>query len=152
MFMGSGWFHFTDQLAECETFMADRGRVSQRINISQRPPFFGAHPVACDSWCTGGFNHSLEQNIQVLPQGMMSSLLSNGASGPMLHPQDLRVEYLGQEEVTVPAGTFMTRHYRFLLEDIPSEDVWCYGPDNLFVKIRWDLLSTTYVLVELESA
>ncbi len=149
-FMGSGWFRFTDNVAECETFMADGGRVSQKIEVASRPPFFGVHPVACDCWCLGGYDLANPERIQALPGGMMSSLLSNGASGPMLTRLDLTVEYLGTEEITVPAGTFQTNHFRFLLEDIPAEDLWCYGDDFLFVKIRWNHLATTYELVELE--
>ena len=149
-FMGSGWFRFSDQLAECETFMADVGRVSQRLTLNQPPPFFGVHPVACDCWCLGGFDHTSGAAVQVLRQGMMSSLLSNGASGPMLHSFDLTIEYLGEQEVTVPAGTFQTNHYRFLLDDRPAEELWCFGEDLIFVKIRWEHLATTYVLTELE--
>lgn len=149
-FMGSGWFRFTPDQAECETFMAEGGRVSQKIALAQPVPFFGLHPVAADCWCLGGFDAASGEKIQLLRGGMMSSQLSNGASGPMLSPFDLKVEYLGQEAVTVPAGTFQTDHFRFVLNDRPAEELWCCGEDLLFVKIRWDHLATTYELVELE--
>jgi hypothetical protein len=149
-FMGSGWFRFSERLAECETWMAEGGRVSQRFELERRVPFFGVHPVAADCWCLGGFDLSKPQKIQTLQGGMMSSPLPNGASGPILSRFDLTIEYLGEEEVSVPAGTFPTRHFRFLLHDTPAEDLWCYGDDLIFVKIRWDLLKTTYELVELE--
>jgi len=149
-FMGSGWFRFTENLAECESFMADGGRVSQKMEVSGRIPFFGAHPVAGDCWCLGGFERKSGERVQVLRGGMMSSQLSNGASGPLLSRMNLAIEYVGQEAVSVPAGTFQTEHFRFLLEDRPAEDLWVHGEDLLIVKIRWDLLATTYQLVSLE--
>ena len=83
----------------------------------------------------------------------MSSIEPNGSSGPMIGTRDITLTYLDEEDVTVPAGTFRAKHYRFLLGslDLPDEDFWCYGPDNLFVKTRWDLVETTYELVALET-
>lgn len=149
-FMGSGWFRFTDSLAECETFMAEGGRVSQRIETTHRPPFFGAHPVVNDCWCCAAYDRKSSEKIQLLQGGMMSSLLANGASGPMLHRMDLAVEYIGPETITVPAGTFDTDHYRFHVKGMDVEDLWCWGEDFVLVQIRWDLLQTTYQLVEFE--
>ncbi len=149
-FMGSGWFHFSEDLAECETLMTEGGRVSQKIKLNGRPPFFGAHPVAGDCWCAGGFDRSQAEPVQLLGGGMMSSLLPNGASGPMLSPMDMQVEYVGLEEVSVPAGTFEAHHFRFLVDGLGPEELWCFGDDLIFVKIRWDHLATTYELVELE--
>ncbi len=148
-FMGSGWFRFTDTEAECETFMAEGGRVSQRIAVKHHPPFFGAHPVANDCWVGGSLDRTTPNTV-LLEGGMMSSLLPNGASGPMLSPMTLRTQYVGLESVTVPAGTFEAYHFRFLVDDMAAEDVWCYGDDLIFVKIRWDQLKTTYELLELK--
>ena len=147
-FMGSGWFRFADDFVECETVTADTGRISQRIAVDERPRTFGAHPVACDIWHLAAFDLSSPQKIQTWPNAM-SSPLPNGASGPMIGLSTIRVEHLGPEEVTVPAGTFQCEHFRFLLKDKPPEDLWCTVDDYLMVKIRWDLLETTYELVGL---
>ena len=81
----------------------------------------------------------------------MSSLLPNGASGPMLSTMSYGVEELGVEDVVVPAGTFTCHHYRYVFDDgHPDEHVWYTGDDLILVKIRWDLLRTTYVLTELK--
>ena len=32
VFVGSGWFRFTDRYAECEAFTVQEGRVSQRVD------------------------------------------------------------------------------------------------------------------------
>ena len=154
-FVGSGWFHFDATAATCETFMADGGRVSQRIGRGtgeQGAPAtsFGAHPVACDVWHLGIYQPTGTPGRLVPHAAFMSSLLPNGASGPMLSTMSYGVEELGDEEVTVPAGTFACHHYRYVFSDgHPDEHVWYAGPDLVLVKIRWDLLKTTYVLTEL---
>ena len=147
-FMGSGWFRFTGRFVECESFTAEAGRISQRVEVEERPRTFGPHPVACDVWHLAAFDLSSPEKIQSWPS-LMSSPLPNGASGPMIGLSSIRVEHVGPEEVSVPAGTFKCEHFRFLLTDRPPEDLWCTVDDYIMVKIRWDLLETTYELVEL---
>jgi hypothetical protein len=159
-FMGSGWFDWAaDGSATCETKMAAGGRVSQRIGATAGEEgfgavSFGAHPVACDVWHLGAhLNLSAHERQpgQVRPhRAWMSSLLPNGASGPLLSTMQFGVEDLGTETLTVPAGTFETRHVRYIFDDgHPDEHIWCTTDDLILVQLRWDLLRTTYQLVEL---
>lgn len=154
-FVGTGWFRFDDAMAECETFMADGGRVSQRLSRQTGPAMratsFGAHPVSCDVWHLGGYRPTGEPRPPARHTAFMSSRLPNGASGPMLATMSYGVEEMGVEEVTVPAGTFACHHYRYVFDDgHPDEHVWYTGDDLILVKLRWDLLRTTYVLTELD--
>jgi hypothetical protein len=148
-FMGSGWFRFTDDAAECESFTAATGRLSQRVTTDGRARSFGPHPVACDAWHLARFDPTGPAR-QELAGSLMSSVLPNGASGPLLEPMDVLVERVGPQRVTVPAGTFDTQHFRFVLADAPDEHVWVLDDDFVMVRIRWDVTSTTYELVELE--
>jgi hypothetical protein len=153
-FVGSGWFRFDDATAECETFMTNGGRVSQRVSRASgsgaEATSFGAHPVSCDVWHLGGYRPSGTSAAVLRHTAFMSSLLPNGASGPMLSTMTYGVEELGIEDVTVPAGTFACHHYRYVFDDgHPDEHVWYTGDDLVLVKLRWDLLRTTYVLTEL---
>lgn len=152
-FIGSGWYKFFDQGAECQTFTADGGRISQKMAFEDYPPSFAAHSLAGDIWLTGAFDRTNNESVQTIEPILMSSLLPDGSSGPMLGRTELSMEYLGKEDITVPAGTFEADHFRYLLAnmDLPDEDVWCFGEDLIFVKARWDLYSTTYELVALES-
>ena len=160
-FMGSGWFRFTGEYAECETYTADAGRISQRMKLNGLPPSFGPHPVACDVWHIGAFDMDSGIRIQTIKGTLMSSPRPDGASGPFLSrtvletggvsTDEFRIEYVGPETVTVEAGTFETDHFRFLLgeESIP-EDIWCLPEDLIIVKVRFDVMATTYELVDLE--
>ena len=155
-FLGAGWFPFTDALAECETFMTSGGRVSQRIERGEPKggggdlaTTFGVHPVACDIWHLGGYEPNVPGESYV-HRAFMSSLLPNGASGPMISTMEFTIIYVGIEEITVPDGTFSTHHYRYVFTDgNADEHIWYTSEDRILVRIRWDLLKTTYELAEL---
>ena len=151
-FMGSGWFSFGPTGAEAEVVTADAGRLTQRVSNDRHPPSFGPHPVTGDAWHLPGFSELRERGSVTNHDVLMSSPLPNGASGPMLSTLKLTAEYLGEEEVTVPAGTFTTDHYRYILDDEPPEDVWVIPGDYTLVRLRWDRLGSTYELVELEDS
>jgi hypothetical protein len=88
---------------------------------------------------------------QQFPATLMSSLDPRGATGPMLEMLDLAVERHGVETITVPAGTFACEHYTFDIgEGTPVEHLWVVPGDWQMVRIRWDLLGSTYELVELD--
>lgn len=148
-FMGAAWFRFGAEVVECEGYTDNEGRFSQRVPVTEWPRSFGPHPVVCDIWHLGAWDWSSGETEQAW-RSIMSSPLSNGASGPMIGRGNFRAQYLGEEEVTVPAGTFQAKHFVFPLRESkrPPEHVWYHGDDLLFVQIRWDLLKTTYVLAE----
>ena len=81
----------------------------------------------------------------------MSSREHDGCSGPNLCTTQFGLEYIGREEVTVPAGTFETDHYRFVLDHHPTEDLWCTTDGFLFVKIAvGGYMNAHFDLVEYE--
>lgn len=148
---GTGWFRFTDRLAECETFTAAAGRLSQRRDLTERTPSFGAHPVVCDIWHLARFDRSKGERIQTSRNVLLSAREPDGGSGPMFSAMDLTIEYVGREEVTVPAGTFEADHFRFLLDNVgmEPEELWCVGEDFLPIKIAYPIFNATYELAEL---
>ena len=150
-FMGAAWFQFGANTVECEGYTANEGRISQRVTVDEWPRSFGPHPVVCDIWHLGAWDWSDAATEQSW-RSIMSSSLPNGASGPMIGRGEFRAQFLGDDEVSVPAGTFQAKHFVFPLRGSgkPPEHVWYHGDDLLLVKIRWDLLKTTYVLAEYE--
>ena len=148
---GTGWFRFTDRLAECETFTAVAGRLSQRLDLTEHTPSFGAHPIVCDIWHLARFDRSKGERIQTSHNVLLSSPEPDGGSGPMFSPLDLTIEYVAKEEVTVPAGTFEADHFRFLRAnaDMEPEELWCAGEDFLPIKIAYPIFNATYELAEL---
>lgn len=65
---------------------------------------------------------------------------------------DMSIEYVGDEEVAVPAGLFATRRYRVYLPGAFDEplNIWTYGSDCLVIKESWAVLKSRYELVELD--
>lgn len=150
-FVGAAWFRFDDEGAECEGWTAGDGRFSQRVDLGRRPTVFVPHPICTDGWQASAYDFSRGPGVQRLDACTNSSPRADGGSGPMIGTGWKRLEYVGDETVTVPAGTFQARHMRILheAESWPPLEFWVAGEDFLFLRMRWDLLATTYELVEL---
>ncbi len=110
---GSSWFRFADTYAECEGLLHEHGRISERIEYDQPPPLFGTHPIQGDAWHLHSIDRSNGPCVTRMPKFLMSSLDHRGATGPSLvwHEAGMRIEYLGEERITVGAGTFDAWHF-----------------------------------------
>jgi hypothetical protein len=158
-FQGSGWFRFTDTFVECESYAIDAGRVSQRWPVDGPIPLFVNHSVACDAWVNALFDMRRKDAVQTFYPRLASSALGNGGSGPMLgnvttvtpEPGRLDLQYLGDETITVPAGTFECQRILLNPGKIPRFEIWSHGPDFLPIQIRWDRRKKYYRLAELET-
>jgi hypothetical protein len=154
-FQGAGWFRFDGAGAECEAFTAADGRISQRVEIAGGAQLFAPHPVSCDGWQAAAFDFARGPGLQRLARCTNSSSRPDGASGPMLGRVFKDLEYVGDEQLTVAAGSFAARHMRIhprqgAMASWPPLEFWVTGEDFLLVRMRWELLETTYDLVELE--
>lgn len=156
-FNGSGWFRFSTTAIECESYGPSIGRLSQRVELAAPIDGFGTHPVVADAFFLSGFDWS------TVKRRTMSMYLPSpdlrGATPPMLAPVKIDVEYVGEETVTVKAGTFATRHFRYLdvgdsgfSSQHPPYDVWVTADvDAVMVQggVGGSML-TWYELIELE--
>lgn len=156
-FMGSGWFKFHHGHTECETFTAPEGRISQRME-HRNPPLrtFQHHAIACDAWHLRLFDRTNGPGVQGIDEFLLSSPDHRGATGPMLFRIGVHIEYVGEERVTVKAGSFDALHFRYvsapgLPQEHPPYDVWCTNDgDFLFLKGNVaGYMQTYYELVEL---
>ena len=156
-FRGSGWFRFAGSLAECEAFTSVEGRVSQRLTMAGPLPAFGNHAIINDGYMASLYDLSKGPGLQVTRGILLSSPDHRGATGPMLFPVDLTMEYAGEEDVTVAAGRFRARHFRVVdvpgmpLEH-PAYDLWVTADaDYILLKAAvGGYMQTAYELVKLE--
>ena len=156
-FRGSGWFRFAGTLAECEAFTSVEGRISQRMSLEAPLPAFGNHAIVNDGYMTSLYDVSKGTGRQVTRGILLSSPDHRGATGPMLFPVDLAMEYAGEEDVAVEAGRFRARHFRVVdvpgmpLEH-PAYDLWVTADaDNILLKAAvGGYMQTAYELVKLE--
>jgi hypothetical protein len=156
-FMGTGWFRFGPDFAECETYTSLDGRVSQRMETDGRLKTFQNHAIVCDAWHMRLFDLAqADGGVQSIDEMLLSSPDHRGATGPMLFRIGFGVEYHGEEQITVEAGTFDALHFRIvsspgLPEAHPPYDIWCTN-DGDFLFLRGDIggyMQTYYELVEL---
>jgi hypothetical protein len=124
---GTGWFRFTDTEAECESWSIEYGRISQRYPISRPTRGFGVHAVQGDGWLAAIFPYDKGPgHTQFFGRNLIHSLHHFGATGPFIHTTGSGLRYVGDETITVKAGTFDCYRVAFvgLTNDHPAYDMW----------------------------
>lgn len=159
-FMGAGFFRITEGFVECESYGPEIGRLSQRVPIVGSYDGFGTHPIVGDAYITKKMDRSRGPHKRNL-RTFLPSPDHRGATPPMISETNIQLEYVGEETVTVQAGTFEAYHYRFSDEDggmvglsgeaHPEYDVWVTADDDaIFLKGGvGGYMQTWYELVEL---
>ena len=159
--MGSGWFDLDHDAGtvECESRSATLGRVSQRVAFDHVPDGFGTHPIVGDGYLTRCMDVAKGPHRRTI-RVFVPSPDHRGATPPLLADVSIDLEYLGDETVTVEAGTFACRKFAFIDESAdgmggtthPSYDMWITADDDhLFVQGGvGGYMATWYELVELE--
>lgn len=157
-FMGSGWFKFNDTHAECETFTALEGRISQNYKLKHGPlKSFQNHAIACDSWHFSHYDLTKGPGEQRINEILLCSPDHRGATGPMLFPLGLDIVYIGDEKITIGAGTFESHHFQVptnkeLPEEHPPYEVYTTNDGN-YTFLKGGVagyMQTHYELIEYE--
>lgn len=157
-FEGSSWMRFTETYSECEMFNVRDGRISQKLEHAERFRWLGSHPIAGDALAFGIYDLSKGPGKTFFPHIMVTSPDHRGATGPLLFQLGIGLQYVGEEEISVVAGTFNAHHFQYvdtageLPEEHPPYDVWCTADDD-FIFLRGAVggyMQTYYELTELE--
>ena len=128
-FMGSGWFRFTQDFVECESYGPTIGRLSQRMPLNGPIDGMGTHPVVADGYLLSLFDwvEGEKKKLRV----MLPSPDHRGATPPIIAEVNIDAVFLGRETVTVKAGTFAAKHFQFIDDGSsgmagqhPPYDVW----------------------------
>lgn len=157
-FMGSGWFLFKDGTIECESFGPDTGRLSQVRDTEGSFDLFGTHPIVADAFNCRVLDISDGPTSRKI-RCFVPSPDHRGATPPMVAEVSIFLAYIGEEEITVPAGTFTCRHFQFSDTEgegmggkqHPPYDVWVTADED-YLFIRGGVggyMQTWYELVEL---
>lgn len=161
-FMGSGWFHLTHRdgggTVECESFGPAIGRLSQRVDFDGAIDGFGTHPIVADAYMTKCMDLSKGPHRRTL-RAYLPSPDHRGATPPMISEVKIDLEYLGDETVTVAAGTFDCRRFAFIDasdtgmggKQHPHYEIWVTADeDAVFIQGGvGGYMATWYELVEL---
>lgn len=105
---------------------------------------FIPHPLSTNAWPTWYYDKAKggPQTITVYDMDAGAQAVSS-MMGKMY---EQTIEHMGEETVTVPAGTFKTEHYNFG----GMVDMYLYGPDSILVRFIWTPADRDYVLTSLE--
>jgi hypothetical protein len=159
-FLGSGWMRHdaANGVIECESAGPGIGRLSQTRAVGGPFDGFGTHPIAGDGYLTGIMDVSKGPHRRAL-RVFLPSPDHRGATAPMIAEVGISLEYVGEAEKTVAAGTFHCRHFRFVDTSTdgmggkthPDYDMWVTADaDCVFVYGAIDgYMMNRYELVEL---
>ncbi len=105
----------------------------------------GYHPTTVEGWKFTQCKRDVAgtQHVRILT----TSATWNG--GQMTHGKEvtLAIEYIGQETITVPAGTFLCDHYLWHTGAIDADiEVWTTGQDRICAKVIGHAKGVTYEL------
>jgi hypothetical protein len=141
-FLGSGWLRHDAAagVIECESFGPTIGRVSQRRAAEGPFDGFGTHPIVGDGYLTRRMDVSRGPHRRTL-RVFLPSPDHRGATPPLIAEVNIALEYVGEEEKTVAAGTFACRHFRFVDDSAegmggkqhPPYDMWVTADDDAVV-------------------
>jgi hypothetical protein len=157
-FEGSGWFRFSNNQVECETFNRKDGRIAQRITVASPVQWMQCHPIVGDALLMKAYDLDNGPGKRYLDNVMLSSPDHRGATGPMLFQLGFGIRYVGEERISVQAGEFDARHFQVvdtagqLPEEHPPYDVWCTADED-YILLRAGVggyMQTHYELVELD--
>ncbi|WP_449465422.1 hypothetical protein [Stenotrophomonas humi] len=152
-FRGSGWFAFGPTEAQCESTTTVEGRISQRFPLQAPLQAFGNHAIINDSYAMSLYDLSQGPGKQTFFM-LLSSPDHRGATGPMIFPVSLAIEYVGEEEIEVIAGRFTARHFRILDVGMPEEhpdyDLWVTA-DEHYIVLRATVTGYMQTAYELDS-
>ena len=135
-FEGSGWMRFSKCYAECETFTARDGRISQQLETDGQVGWLQSHPIIGDALLMRLYPLEQGPGVHSLKNVFLTSPDHRGATGPFFFVTSFDLVYIGEETIEVAAGQYQARHFQVtgtagnLPEEHPPYDVWCTADDD----------------------
>lgn len=150
---GTGWFRFGESQAECESWTAAEGRISQRMPLTRPMRGFGIHALIGDGWMTATFPAGAPAGTTHLwGTNLLHSIHHLGATGPIIATSSSGLTFVGVEQAIVKAGRFACRAYDFagMTNGHPPYRMWI-SDDADRIYIRGEVGGYMDSLFELET-
>lgn len=144
--IGTGYFRTEADKLTAVTDCADTGHTVQTVSIPT--DFFSiiTHAVMLDGWAFFNYDRALggEQKRTVY----YTSSRRDGTDLPLGRLGTYRLNFLGEEEITVPAGTFKAAHFTMDFDEykVPVSHLWVAGEDKILLRYDWVDMDYEYVL------
>ncbi len=163
--VGHGWYRCGDGYVECESWTEAEGRQSIRMEFDGWVDVLGTHPIQGDAWHLARYPIEQGPGRMVLDKIAMSSRHHRGCDAVGLFRSSIPIHFLGEEEITVGAGTFKAWHFKYtdnedadtMVEEHgtgkhPPYHAWV-STDGNYIMLKASVggyMQTYYELVELE--
>ena len=138
-FLGSGFYVMNDGKLDV-TVNAPDEYFTDQVELPEHYSLL-LHPISVDGWHFGRYDRAVGGAQPI-------TLCTLGAARRSVHcgTYPLELEFVADETLTVPAGTFETEHYRFG----PDTDVWITGPDGIMVQHEYRVRDSRWQLTEIK--
>lgn len=127
----------------------DHVRCGQTVLPLAAPlPYLGLHPLAGDALIIHRRGTDALGEFRPIA-AVTNSISPNGEEDLHMQAMEIHVACMGEQDITVAAGTFAAWHYRLRWrDDWPAADLWVRAGDGLFLLMRWPMISAWYELTD----
>lgn len=147
--LASLFFDVRDDGVTLAGTVAGRPIAGARLATSSRLPYLGLHPLQGDALIVV-LRGADRPGTFVGIDAATNSISPDGDQAPGLTGLVIEVAFIGDETVTVAAGSFAARRYALRWRpDWPVADLWVQRDRPVFLKMVWPLVPTWYELVSL---
>lgn len=146
--IGHGVFRVLDDKLEVSAEGVETGHTTQTVKVPTDFFAITTHAVMLDGWIWFNYDHA--KGGEQVRTFYNTSTKWNGTDGPLGRLEVYRIKLLGEEEITVPAGTFKASHFTMdsdLLK-VPTSHLWVTGQDRILLRYDWTDFDLEYVLTE----
>ncbi len=143
---GTGYFRIDGDVMNVVTDCAGTGHAVQTIKVPMDFFSITTHAVMLDGWIF--FNYDRAIGGEQVRTVYNTSLQWNGSQSLLGRLGAYRVNFIGEEEVEIPAGNFKATHFQVEsdLLDAPTSQIWVAGEDKILLRCDWGELDLEHVL------
>lgn len=122
------------------------------LALSEPLVYLGLHPLQGDALIVNARGTDRVGEFVAIACAT-NSISPDGDEAVGVRPVTIEVAYLGEEQRTVPAGSFAARRYALRWDPSwPPADLWVRAEDSVFLEMYWSHVDASYVLAELTEA
>lgn len=147
-FIGAGYFRLAGDQMFVIADGLETGHVTQTVKVPTDLFSITTHAVMLDGWIW--FNYDRSKLGEQTRTFYNTSTKWNGTDGPLGRMETYRIRFIGDEEITVPAGKFPAKHFTMdsdLLK-VPTSHLWVSGEDAILLRYDWNDYDLEYVLTQ----
>jgi hypothetical protein len=146
------WFDVGDRDVTLNGWIDGARTAAATLDLSEPLVYLGLHPLQGDALIVTA--RGTDRIGEFVPIACATNSISpDGDEAVGVRPVTIHVAYLGEEQVTVPAGTFAARRYALRWDPSwPPADLWVRLEDCVFLKMYWSHIDASYVLAALTEA